>query len=442
MILPIIVGGLVVVLLGLGAGWYWLVLKRPIENNQTDNNSVLTKKFDIEQSKSNIILAAIDDGVVVIDDRNIIKLLNPAGERMLGSTHGEAVGLDHRVVLKLVDSKNALYDDNKNPFIRAFKESKNIHDNNASLVTHANQRLPISISVSPLLDDRSSIVGVVGIFRNVQAERQEERQRAEFISTASHEMRTPVAAIEGYLALAMNTKVSHIDTKAREYLEKAHISTKHLGKLFQDLLTSANAEDGRLTSQPVVVELGKYLEQLSEELRFVAEKKNLSMEFVTGNGNTVDARDSNSKVIQPLYYVHADPDRLREVINNVFDNAVKYTESGKISIGLTGDNEVVQFYIRDTGAGIATQDIPHLFQKFYRTNNALTRTEGGTGLGLFISRKIIELYSGRIWIDSEVDKGTTVFINLPRLSDEKATKLLASENRSKQNSLPPIIPSS
>jgi len=88
MILPIIVGGLVVVLLGLGAGWYWLVLKRPIENNQTDNNSVLTKKFDIEQSKSNIILAAIDDGVVVIDDRNIIKLLNPAGERMLGSTHG------------------------------------------------------------------------------------------------------------------------------------------------------------------------------------------------------------------------------------------------------------------------------------------------------------------------------------------------------------------
>jgi len=285
-------------------------------------------------------------------------------------------------------------------------------------------------------------VGVVGIFRNVQAERQEERQRAEFISTASHEMRTPVAAIEGYLALAMNTKVSHIDTKAREYLEKAHISTKHLGKLFQDLLTSANAEDGRLTSQPVVVELGKYLEQLSEELRFVAEKKNLSMEFVTGNGNTVDARDSNSKVIQPLYYVHADPDRLREVINNVFDNAVKYTESGKISIGLTGDNEVVQFYIRDTGAGIATQDIPHLFQKFYRTNNALTRTEGGTGLGLFISRKIIELYSGRIWIDSEVDKGTTVFINLPRLSDEKATKLLASENRSKQNSLPPIIPSS
>lgn len=440
--LPIIAGGLVIVLLGLGAGWYWLFTKRPVKNDQADKSSLLTKKIDIEQSKSNIILAAIDDGVVVIDSRNVIKLLNPAGERMLGSMRDEAVGLDHRTVLKLVDNKNAAYDDSKNPFVRAFKEAKNIHDNSASLVTRSNQRLPISISVSPLLDDRGSIAGVVGIFRDVQAEREEERQRAEFISTASHEMRTPVAAIEGYLALAMNDKVSNVDAKAREYLEKAHDSTKHLGKLFQDLLTSAKAEDGRLNSQPVVVELGKYMEQLSEELRFAAEKKSLSLEFVTGTGNTVDARDSNSKVVQPLYYVHADPDRLREVINNVFDNAVKYTETGKISIGLTGNSEVVQFYIRDTGAGIPAQDIPHLFQKFYRTNNALTRTEGGTGLGLFISRKIIELYNGRIWIESQVDKGTTVFINLPRLAAEKAAELQTSESKHNLNNLPPIIPTS
>ena len=439
--MPIIAGGLVIVLLGLGACWYWLFTKHPAKNNQPEEDSLLAKKIDIEQSKSNIILAAIDDGVVVIDSQNVIKLLNPAGERMLESIHDEAVGLDHRNVLKLVDSKNAAYDDSKNPFIRSFREAKNIHDNNAALVTRSNQRLPISISVSPLLDDRGSTAGVVGIFRDVHAEREEERQRAEFISTASHEMRTPVAAIEGYLALAMNDKVSNIDAKAREYLEKAHDSTKRLGKLFQDLLTSAKAEDGRLSSQPAVVELGQYMEQLSEDLRFAAEKKNLSLEFVTGAGNTVDARDTNSKVVQPLYYVHVDPDRLREVINNVFDNAVKYTESGKISIGLTGNNEVVQFYIRDTGPGIPAQDIPHLFQKFYRTNNSLTRISGGTGLGLFISRKIIELYGGRIWIESRVDKGTTVFINLPRLSGEKAAELQASESKHNLSSLPPIIPS-
>lgn len=440
--ISIIAGGLVVVLLGLGAVWYWLFVKRPSKNSGTVSGSLLAKKLNTEQSKSDIILTAIDDGVVVIDNQHIIQLLNPAGGSLLEWKPEEAVGLDHRNVLKLVNQKNVVYDDSQNPFIRVMKEGNNIHNNNAVLITRSNQRLAVSISVSPILDQQGNITGIVGIFRDVSKERKEEQQRAEFISTASHEMRTPVAAIEGYLALAMNDNVSKIDSKAREYLEKAHDSTEHLGKLFQDLLTSARAEDGQLNNQPFIIELGKYLEQISEDLRFAAEKKNLSLEFVTGTGNTVDARDSNSKVVQPLYYVHADPDRLREVINNVFDNAVKYTESGKISIGLTGNNEVVQFYIRDTGTGIAAQDIPHLFQKFYRINNSFTRTVGGTGLGLFISRKIIEIYGGRIWVESKIGEGSTVFINLPRLSAEQATQLQSSKNSQKINNLPPIITSS
>src|SRR3546814_7028743 len=92
---------------------------------------------------------------------------------------------------------------------------------------------------------------------------------------------------------------------------------------------------------------------------------------------------------------HADPDRLREVITNLFDNAVKYTEQGKISIGLTGNDDIVQVYVKDTGPGVAPEDVPHLFQKFYRVDNSATRTIGGTGLGLFLCRKIIELYKDR-----------------------------------------------
>jgi signal transduction histidine kinase len=265
--------------------------------------------------------------------------------------------------------------------------------------------------------------------RDVSAERAEEQQRAEFISTASHEMRTPVAAIEGYLSLALNEKVSTIDSRARNFLEKAHSSTQHLGQLFQDLLTSAKAEDGRLSNHPVVIEMGSYLQQLVEDLRFTAQKKGLIAEFVVGTGEAIDATNpaadttSALKVIKPLYYAYADPDRLREVITNIFDNACKYTEAGKVSIGLTGNNEVVQLYVRDTGAGIPAEDIPHLFQKFYRVDNSATRTIGGTGLGLFISRKIIELYQGRIWVESQMGKGSTFFINLPRLSAQRAIQL-------------------
>jgi len=174
-----------------------------------------------------------------------------------------------------------------------------------------------------------------------------------------------------------------------------------------------------------------FLEQLTDSLRFAAEKKGLLTEFVLGaSQQTIDAsrkNESGTKTVKPLYYVKADPDRLREVITNIFDNAVKYTDSGKVTIGLTGDNQVVQFYVKDTGPGIPAEDIPHLFQKFYRVDNSTTRTIGGTGLGLFISRKIIELYQGRIWVESAVNKGSTFFINLPRLSTADASQLQAAE---------------
>ena len=238
-------------------------------------------------------------------------------------------------------------------------------------------------------------------------------------------MRTPVAAIEGYLALALNEKVAKIDNKARDYLEKAHSSTQHLGRLFQDLLTAAKSEDGRLINHPQVVEMGAYLQEITDGMKFAAEKKGLLLDFMLGSdGGQLVSANQRERVVRPLYYVFIDPERMREVITNLFDNAVKYTESGKITIGLTGDDKIVQFRINDTGHGIPAEDIPHLFQKFYRVDNSDTRTIGGTGLGLFICKKIVELYDGRIWVESEVGKGSTFFINLQRLSTERANELL------------------
>ena len=394
-----------------------------------------------EKLKSDIILSAIEDGVVVIDNQHIIRLFNPGAARITGWPANEAVGLDSSSVLKLIDEKGSEYTKAHNPFNRVFQQKVVIRDDNATLVSRSDKRIALTISISPLLDDSGNISGAVGIFRDVSQERGEERQRAEFISTASHEMRTPVAAIEGYLALATNERVCKIDSKARGYLEKAHSSTQHLGQLFQDLLTSAKAEDGRLSSHPQVVELGQYLEQLTDDLRFAAQKKGLGMEFILGTtGQTIDASSNNNKLVRPFYYVYADPDRVREVITNLFDNAVKYTDSGKVSIGLTGNNDVVQFYIKDTGAGIPPEDIPHLFQKFYRVDNSSTRTVGGTGLGLFICRKIVELYDGRIWVESEVGKGSIFFVNLPRMDSQKAQNMQAqiAANATLQQSVTPI----
>ena len=151
------------------------------------------------------------------------------------------------------------------------------------------------------------------------------------------------------------------------------------------------------------------------------------VEFVIGSSISGSETAVGNKMVQPLYYVKIDPDRMREVVTNLFDNAVKYSDNGKISVGITGNEQITQIYIKDTGHGIPAGDIPHLFQKFYRVDSSATRTIGGTGLGLFICRKIVELYGGRIWVESVEDRGSTFYINLPRLSTEVANKLIAAE---------------
>jgi signal transduction histidine kinase len=261
--------------------------------------------------------------------------------------------------------------------------------------------------------------GVVGVFRDITAEKQEEAQHSEFVSTASHEMRTPIAAIEGYISLALNPKVAQVDPHAKSYLEKAHAATQHLGELFQDLLTSSKADDGRIASYPTAVEVGEIVAQATEASRFVAQKKGLQLNFQLSTSKEV----SGGKVVRPLFYSLVDPNRLREILQNLIDNAIKYTPEGTITVALTGDNNVVQMQVIDTGAGIPQEDIPHLFQKFYRVDSSMTRTIGGTGLGLYISRKLVEMYNGRIWVESQLGKGSTFFINLPRLTAEQALEM-------------------
>lgn len=399
---------------------------RAKNDQQAVITGALAENLKNERNKSDIILGAIEDGVVFVDVANTINLMNPAACAISGWNMDEVLGLDHHSVIQFIDEKGQPYPETDNPFTKAIATAATLRDNNAFLRSRTNKQVPVSINVTPLTGSDGQLSGVVAVFRDVSKERSQEKQRADFISTASHEMRTPVAAIEGYLALALNDKVCTVDNKAHDFLEKAHSSTKHLGQLFQDLLTSAKAEDGRLSNHPVVVEMGEFIEKLAEDLRFGAEKKKLLVEYAIGTPSK-PGDNAMLRLVKPLYYAYVDPDRMREVITNLFDNGVKYTETGKITLGLTADDKTIQFHISDTGPGIPKDDIAHLFQKFYRVDNSSTRTIGGTGLGLFICRKIVELYNGQIWVESELNKGSTFYINLPRISSEQATRMQAEQ---------------
>lgn len=394
---------------------------------------VLRNKFeDPDQSKKNyieryfvtneivgLLTDSISDGIIIIDQNEIVRSINPAALELLDQESKNVTDLNYRSVLKLKNANETDVDPDNEPVLHALKTGKST-SKELLLFVPGKQEIFIDVTVSVIANPQThETYGAVIILRDVSKKKKEEAARSEFISTASHEMRTPVAAIEGFIELALNDRVSTIDARARKYLEKARSSTQHLGRLFQDLLVSAKAEDGRLSNHPAVIDLGEVLEQQAEMSKMAAQQKGLQLEFVISSGEHA-TKHENLKVIKPIYYVFADPDRIREVASNLIDNALKYTPHGKVTVGVTGNNEVVQFFIRDTGVGISQEDIPHLFQKFYRVDSSDTRTTGGTGLGLFICKEIADLYHGRVWAESVKGQGTTFYVNLPRMSSSQA----------------------
>lgn len=411
--------------------------------NKSSGGSLMNNKFNQlsnsmggSKTTAESLIDSINEGVVVIDKSSRITIFNPAAEVLTEWSYKDAIDIDVNLVVKILQENGKPFEEKDNPFTAILQSQKKI-DSTVQLISKSGKQFFISLVAAPIMV-RGSITGVAFTMRDITAQRNAEQQKLDFISTASHEMRTPVAAIEGYLSLAMNDKISSIDEKAREYLTKAHSSTQQLGKLFQDLLNSSRAEDGRLVNHPEVIELGDYISKLAEGFQLAAEKKHLIVNFTLVSSKS-DQKDPQGKIITPLFYVNADPSRLLEVMTNLFDNAVKYTETGFITIGLGGTDTVASVFIRDTGLGIPAESIDHLFQKFYRVDNSAVRTIGGTGLGLYISKKIIELYGGRIWAESQVGKGTTFYINLPRLSQQQAD-LLKTTNTSEVSNVAPINP--
>ena len=403
-------------LLPLGVSFLLWHLKFFSTSHRDEQLSHLTERLTREASKSAIIINAIADGVMVISKKGIVQLINPAAQQLTGWELKEAVELDYKAILKLTSAldKPVPGDD---PIQQVLKSNKPLMNNDVTLTTRSGKKLLLSLVVSPI-SSGDEAAGAIAVFRDVTKEKAEERGKAEFISTASHEMRTPVASIEGYLALAMNPQVAVIDEKARSYLSKAHEATQHLGRLFQDLLTISRAEDGRLTNNPQLIDVVAFVQKLWEGQRPKAEGKTLQYIFAPSQGH-----GNPAKVVRPIFYASIDPDRLSEVVNNLIDNAIKYTAEGQVLVDVTADAQNVTISVKDSGIGIAKEDIPHLFQKFYRVDSSYTREVGGTGLGLFISRRIMEQSGGRIWVESEPEKGSTFFVQIPRIDSEKAAFL-------------------
>ncbi|MGD9663314.1 MAG: ATP-binding protein [Porticoccaceae bacterium] len=404
-------------LLPLGIGLF--LFRDHAEHADPSGNNVkhLASQLSEVAAKSEIIINAIGDGVIAIDSKGIVQLINPAAQSILGWGKQDALLLDYKSILKLTDEQNNPVTDENNPVKQVLNTNQQAHANKLIAATKAGQKVGISLTVSPI---DASGDGVIIIFRDVTKERAEEREQAEFISTASHEMRTPVASIEGYLGLALNPNTATVDQRAHDFIKKAQDSAQHLGRLFQDLLDVSRAEDGRMTTIPKVTDLVPFVQQLAEGLNQKAVEKGLKLVFNPGQSTA-------QRKLMPVYYVHQDPSHMREIIDNLIENAIKYTPQGEVTIDIAGSEDKVVVSVKDTGLGIPAEDIPHLFQKFYRIDNTDRQEIGGTGLGLFLARRLAESMNGRIWAESTFKEGSTFFLELPRINTQTAETLKRQE---------------
>ena len=367
------------------------------------NGPASSSESDQGQSLAEVVLNGIEDGVVLCDKQGLIKIFNPGASRITNLTSAEAIGKPWLQILNFVDRHGLTLKPADNPLQQVLRQQASLRLQEIYILTPQERRLPLHLIITPLKNGSGAITAIVCVMRDMSFEKEQEEAKVDFVSTASHEMRTPLAALEGYLSLLLEQS---LDEQSLKYAHKAHQSVMHLGQLFKNLLTTSQSEDGQLSHQPQIFILNDLLEQVIADNRREAAIKEIELRFLG-----VIASRTLAKGEQIKYSLNADPQRIGELINNVLDNAVKYTDvGGQINISLKKVDNFVQIKVEDSGFGVSPRDLPHLFQKFYRVNN----TQPGIGLGLFICKKIVDLYQGDIWLESEVGRGSTFYINLPR----------------------------
>lgn len=370
-----------------------------------------------------LALNTIADGVVIVDQRGVIQFANPAAAEMTGYDNPSTiVGLDYQLVIKLENAEGAPIANDENKLAQALTANQAMMTRDYLLVAaQSGRKIAVALTCVPatgLNADR------IITFRDITKELEEAGAQTEFISTASHEMRTPVASIEGYLGLALNPQTATIDARARQYLEAAHASSQHLGHLFKDLLDVTKLDDGRLRVHLVPVEIVSVVREIAN-----AREKDMLPKHLRYSFGTTGAVNNGTQ-LDPLVYAAVDLDFLREILDNLIENAIKYTpDGGEIWVNARGDGDKVLINVTDTGIGVAADDLAHIFQKFYRVDNSQTRQIGGTGLGLYLVKQRVEALNGRVWCESSFGDGSTFFVSLPRLTDQEYEKMrLAYEN--------------
>jgi PAS domain S-box-containing protein len=336
-----------------------------------------------ERADASRVLTYVGDGVCFVDRAGVVRLWNPAAEAITGLTAASVLG---RSATDAVTGWQALAD--RIP-VTASREP--VHAETLPIETEEGDRW-ISISGVEFFG------GTVYAFRDLTDERRLEELKAEFVATASHELRTPLAAVYG-AAQTLRRHDFALDEAGRERFVSLIVDeSERLGRIVNEILLASQLDAGRLDMASEPFDASDLLERVVESVRTHLPPR---VELQIAGGDSVPPVD-------------ADRDKVRQVLVNLLENAIKYSpDGGLIEVGVEPGSSVVRFYVRDEGLGIPTDEQARIFEKFYRLDPDMTRGVGGTGLGLYICSELVERMRGRIWVESNPGEGSTFLFELP-----------------------------
>jgi PAS domain S-box-containing protein len=366
-----------------------------MENQQ---KAVLNILDDVKKEKENsdklaAIIFSAEDAIYAKTLDGVVTSWNQAAENLYGYAPSEIIGKSINLIAP-VDKQDEI-----NEILKKIKKGKKTEHYQTTRLKKDGITISVSITVSPIKNSEGEIVGASTIARDNTREKNIDRMKTEFISLASHQLRTPLSAMKWFGEMLLNGDAGALTKEQKEFVENIYQSNERMIELVNSLLNSSRIESGRIIVDPKPTNLSKLLDEVLIELKNkIAEKKQ----------NLVIS-------IHPdLPMINIDPKLIREVYKNLLTNAIKYTPAeGEIQIFISlKENEIIS-QITDNGYGIPTSEQAKTFHKFYRGSNIVKLETEGTGLGLYLAKAIVESSGGKLWFESKEHQGTTFWLSLP-----------------------------
>jgi two-component system, OmpR family, phosphate regulon sensor histidine kinase PhoR len=342
-----------------------------------------------EKNRITAILESMQAGVLATDAEGRVSLMNQALARILEVDTQASLG---RKALEIV--RNA---ELKEIFDNVLKEKREL---TATLELTLSSPRSFEIVAVPLYETSPHSAGVVAVLHDITRQKKLETIRKDFVANVSHELRTPLTSIRGFAETLLEGALED-EKNNRRFVEIIKNHAIHLSNLTMDLLTLATLESDSVVLKYDPVDFEPLLREVVESIRpFGREKK----------------QEVTLSIVDELPVIEADREKLRQVLRNLLDNAVKFTpEAGRISVraGLSSNGRSIEVHVRDGGIGIPSSDLPRIFERFYRVDKARSRDQGGTGLGLAIVKHILEAHQGTVEVKSTLGQGSDFSFSLP-----------------------------